>query len=260
SIHTRTYLLLKMSALFKNQKDKLGKIITSEMGKPITQSIGEIDKCAWLCEYYAENTEKFLEPEYIETDASESYIQYDPLGALLGIMPWNFPFWQVFRFAIPAIMAGNVILIKHAPNVSLTALQIEKLFLEAGFPESVLQVLLVEVDKVEGIIADNRVKGVSVTASERTGSIVASQAGKKIKKTVLELGGSDPFIILDDADVNLACDAGVVSRLVNSGQTCISAKRFIVVESRYEEFLKAYTEKMGEKRVGDPMDNDTDVG
>ncbi len=260
AIQVRTDLLLKMASLLKSQKDKLAEGITLEMGKPIIQSFSEIDKCALLCEYYAEKTEEFLEPEYIESDASESYIQYDPLGVVLGIMPWNFPYWQVFRFAVPAIMAGNTILIKHAPNVTLVALQIEKLFVDAGFPDGILKILLIDVGRVEGIIANANVKGVSVTASERTGSIVASQAGKEIKKTVLELGGSDPFIVLVDADVKLACDAGAASRLVNSGQTCISAKRFIVVESKYDEFLEAFTGKISEKKVGDPMDKSTDVG
>lgn len=260
SWNKRAELLLSMSSLLNQRKEQLAKTITMEMGKPIGQSIGEIEKCAWLCEYYAENAKKFLAPEPIESDAGESYLQYDPLGVLLGIMPWNFPFWQVFRFAVPSIAAGNTILIKHAPNVCLTALNIEKLFLEAGFAGGILQVLLIDVEAVRDVITAGQVKGVSVTASEKTGSSVAELAGMSIKKSVLELGGSDPFIILDDADLSEACNVCNTSRLINSGQTCISAKRFIVVESRYDEFLNALINDTRVRKVGDPMDMSTDIG
>ncbi len=260
SFKTRSGLLLKLSSILKNSREKLSEIITLEMGKPITQAAGEVDKCAWLCEYYAENAEEFLKSEHIKTDAAESYIQYDPLGVLLGIMPWNFPFWQAFRFAVPAMAGGNTVLIKHAPNVTITAMQIENIFREAGFPEGTFQILLVDVNTVPQIISHESVKGVSVTASERTGSIVASHAGREIKKTVLELGGSDPFIILEDADMDSACEAGVLSRLINSGQTCISAKRFIVAGSRYSEFIDKFISVIRKKRVGNPMEKDTDIG
>ncbi len=260
SVKQRTNLFLALAEYLRKEKHRLSHSITLEMGKPISQSIGEIEKCAWLCEYYAENTEEFLKAKPVETDASESYIQYDPLGIILGIMPWNFPFWQVFRFAIPAIAAGNTILVKHAPNVTMTALEIEKLFLEAGFPEGILQVLLIDIDQVEGLISNCHIKGISVTASEHTGSTVASLAGREIKKTVLELGGNDPFIILEDADIEQASEIGAASRLFNSGQTCISAKRFIVINSKYDEFMEKFINNIVSKKIGNPMDSDTDIG
>ena len=260
SINVRSDLLLKMSSLLKTNIEKFSELITLETGKPVNQSISEIEKCARLCEYYAENVEEFLKTEYIKTDAGESYIQYDPLGVILGIMPWNFPFWQVFRFAVPAIAGGNTVLIKHAPNVTMTAIQIENLFRDSGFPEGIFQILLVNVDRIPKIISHQYVKGVSVTASERTGSIVASHAGKEIKKTVLELGGSDPFIILEDADINKACESGAASRLINSGQTCISAKRFIVAESLYTSFIDKFISIIQNKKMGNPMDKNTSIG
>lgn len=260
SINVRSDLLLKMSSLLKTNMGKFSELITLETGKPVNQSISEIEKCARLCEYYAENVEEFLKAEYIKTDAGESYIQYDPLGVILGIMPWNFPFWQVFRFAVPAIAGGNTVIIKHAPNVTMTAIQIENLFRESGFPEGIFQILLVDVDRIPKIISHQYVKGVSVTASERTGSIVASHAGKEIKKTVLELGGSDPFIILEDADINKACESGAASRLINSGQTCISAKRFIIAESLYTDFIDKFISVIQNKKMGNPMDKDTSIG
>ena len=234
--------------------------MTREMGKPITQAVAEVEKCAWNFEHYAEHGEAYLQPQHIETEARESYVQYEPLGTVLLIMPWNFPLWQVFRMAAPVIMAGNAVLLKHASNVPQSALACEEVFKNAGFPEHVFQTLLVGSRDVEGILRDRRVKGVSLTGSEKAGSIVAGIAGEEIKPVVMELGGSDSFIVLEDADVEFACETAKTSRLLNGGQVCISAKRFLVHSSRYKEFCDTLKNVFEDYTVGDPMDEATQMG
>ncbi|MDO8581343.1 MAG: NAD-dependent succinate-semialdehyde dehydrogenase [bacterium] len=260
SFAERAEKMKKLAVLLRERKRQYGELMTLEMGKPITAAMGEVEKCAWVCDYFADNAEKFLSPEVIVTDASKSYVRFDPFGIVLAVMPWNFPFWQVFRFFAPAVMAGNVGLLKHASNVPQSAMAIEAVVRDAGFPEGVFQNLLIGASKVEAIIGDARVKAVTLTGSEYAGSQVAMQAGRAIKKTVLELGGSDPFIVLDDADLSAACDAGVMARLQNAGQSCIATKRFIVVASRVEEFVTQYKARYEKIVVGDPMDEKTQMG
>jgi succinate-semialdehyde dehydrogenase/glutarate-semialdehyde dehydrogenase len=246
--------------ILRTGKEKYARTMALEMGKPITQGGAEVEKCAWACDYYAEHAEAFLADQPRETDASRSYIRFDPLGPVLAIMPWNFPFWQVFRFAAPALMAGNPGILKHASNVPRCALQIEAVFREAGFPEGLFRALLVGPDKVPAIITDPRVRAVTLTGSDSAGSKVAEQAGRELKKTVLELGGSDPFIVLEDADVEKAAKTAVDARLINSGQSCIAAKRFIVVDKVEDTFLKIFVAEMQSRRMGDPLDRHTQVG
>ncbi len=259
-IKERSKLMFKAAEVLRANKRKYGEIMTLEMGKPITQAIAEAEKCAWVCEYYAENAEKFLTPEFIETDASESFVRFDPLGIILAVMPWNFPFWQVFRFAAPALMAGNAGILKHASNVPMSALAIEEVFREAGFPENLFRTLLISSKPVPKIIKHPFVKAATLTGSEPAGSKVAELAGKEIKKTVLELGGSDPFIVLEDADIDEAATVGVTARLINNGQSCIAAKRFIYVEKIADEFEAKFVEKMKSIKIGDPMDETTELG
>ncbi|MGH7366613.1 MAG: NAD-dependent succinate-semialdehyde dehydrogenase [Candidatus Rokuibacteriota bacterium] len=234
--------------------------MTREMGKPITQAEAEVEKCAGTCDYYAEHAESFLAPQARETDAARSYVRFDPLGVVLAVMPWNFPFWQVFRFAAPALMAGNAAVLKHASNVPRCALQIEEIFRRAGFPEGLFRSLLTGPEGVTEMIADPRVVAVTLTGSERAGMAVAQQAGHALKKTVLELGGSDPFIVLGDADVDAAARAAAEARLINSGQSCIAAKRFIVVEPIADRFLERLRSELAARRVGDPTARETQVG
>lgn len=260
SFSERAGLLLNLAKNLREQKEDLAKIITSEMGKLFKESLGEVEKCALACEFYAENGERFLAPEIIETDASKSYARFDPLGIILAVMPWNYPFWQVMRFAAPAVMAGNVGILKHASNVPGCGEALERLFVESDFPEGVFQNLLIGSAKVEKIIADPRVKAATLTGSEYAGSQVAMQAGKELKKTVLELGGSDPLIILKDADLSEACLAGAKSRLLSCGQTCIAAKRFIVEKSIADEFLAKLKTTFENLKLGDPMDEATQLG
>jgi succinate-semialdehyde dehydrogenase / glutarate-semialdehyde dehydrogenase len=243
-----------------NNRDRLARLMADEMGKPIKQALAEVDKCAWVCRYYGENARSFLASEAIETDASASYIAYRPLGIVLAVMPWNFPFWQVFRFAAPALMAGNAGLLKHASNVMGCAMAIEEVFRNAGFPENLFRTLRISGKEVGGVIENPHVKAVTLTGSVGAGSAVAEKAGKLIKKSVLELGGSDPYIILEDADLESAADICVTSRLINGGQSCIAAKRFIVVDEVYDEFEKIFTRKMKEKKMGDPLDETSDLG
>jgi succinate-semialdehyde dehydrogenase/glutarate-semialdehyde dehydrogenase len=231
-----------------------------EMGKPIVQAEAEVDKCAWACEYYAEHAEAFLAEQPRETDASKSYVRFDPLGTVLAVMPWNFPYWQVFRFAAPALMAGNAAILKHASNVPRCALAIEKIFREAGFPRGLFATVLVESSAVAALIADPRITAVTLTGSDRAGSKVAEQAGRALKKTVLELGGSDPFIVLADADLAAASRAAAEARLVNSGQSCIAAKRFIVLEPLADQFIERFVAELKSRRMGDPQERDTQVG
>lgn len=256
----RARWLQKAAEILERDSEKFGKIMTLEMGKTLSSAIAEAKKCALVCRYYAENAAKFLADVPGETDASKCFVRYQPLGPILAVMPWNFPFWQVFRFAAPALMAGNVGLLKHASNVPQCALAIEEIFNEAGFPEGAFQTLLIGSDKVAKIIEDDRVKAATLTGSEPAGASLASLAGKNIKKTVLELGGSDPFIVLESADIEAAISTGISARMLNSGQSCIAAKRFILAEAIADEFLKGFLAKFEELKVGDPMDSETDLG
>jgi succinate-semialdehyde dehydrogenase/glutarate-semialdehyde dehydrogenase len=260
SFADKKILMNNAAKILRAKKDLLGKIITAEMGKPIKQAIAEVEKCAWVCEYYAENAESILQKEIINTDASESYVQFDPLGIVLAVMPWNFPFWQVFRFAAPALMAGNVALLKHASNVPMCSIEIENVFTEAGFPKNVFTNLLIESSQVKAILENPKVKAATLTGSEYAGSMVAQTCGKQLKKTVLELGGSDPFIVLEDADLSVAVKTAVVARIINNGQSCIAAKRFIVVEKVYDKFSEMFIEEMKKLKVDDPMNFETDLG
>ena len=244
----------------RNQKDELAKMMTLEMGKPILQAKAEVEKCAWVCEYYAENAKNFLSNEVVKTDYSKSYVSFQPLGVVLAVMPWNFPFWQVFRFAAPALMAGNTGLLKHASNVMGCSQLIEKIFRDAGFPENCFRSLLISSNKVEGIIRNKNVKAVTLTGSTPAGRAVAATAGSEIKKSVLELGGSDPYVILEDADLESAAELCVNSRLINGGQSCIAAKRFIIVEDVYKNFEQLFIQKMKSKKMGDPFDESNDLG
>jgi succinate-semialdehyde dehydrogenase/glutarate-semialdehyde dehydrogenase len=234
--------------------------MTEEMGKPIAAAESEVDKCAWVCDYYAEHAAAFLSPEASATDAARSFVRFDPIGPVLAIMPWNFPFWQHFRFAAPAVMAGNVGVLKHASNVPGCALAIEDLFRRAGFPEGVMTTLLVPSARTAELIARPEIKAVTLTGSEAAGREVAAQAGRHLKKTVLELGGSDPFIVLDDADPIAAAEQAARARTINSGQSCIAAKRFLVEEAVADRFEAEFVRRMEALRVGDPMDRETEVG
>lgn len=256
----RKELVLAIAHVLQHKKKYLARVMAEEMGKLFKDGIAEIEKCVSLCEYYAEYSESFLADEVVETEASKSYYCYRPLGALLAIMPWNFPFWQVFRCAIPTIMAGNTVLLRHSSLVPECAMLIEKIFHEAGAPDGLFQTLLVEDEWVEKCIAHPAVKAVSFTGSTRVGKIIASISGKYLKRTVLELGGSDPYIILEDADISHAVKTCVASRIVNSGQSCIAAKRFIVVQKVYDEFLNKFIEEMGRLSIGSPTADRTDIG
>ncbi len=260
SYNDRGCLLKKAASILIEKKECYGKILVSEMGKPIKQAVAEVEKCAWVCNYYAENTEFILKKEIIATDAAESYVQFDPLGIILAVMPWNFPFWQVFRFAAPALMAGNVCLLKHASNVPQSALAIEEIFYEAGFPKDCFRTLLIGPNQVTDVINNPLIKAATLTGSEFAGKTVAGLCGANLKKTVMELGGSDPFIILEDADLETAAKTAVIARLLNNGQSCIAAKRFIIVKSVYESFLQLFTVEMRKIKIGDPMDYNTDLG
>ncbi len=256
----RGQLMLAAASLLEQGKKELAQTITLEMGKLLGGAIGEIEKCARVCRFYAENAERFLEDEPVQTDAARSFVRYQPLGAVLAIMPWNFPFWQVFRFAAPALMAGNVGLLKHAANVPQCALAIEKIFCRAGFDEGVFQTLLIEAEQVEHLIVDPRVKAVTLTGSERAGSAVASAAAREIKKAVLELGGSDAFIVMPSADFKAALTTAVKARTINSGQSCIAAKRFFIADKVYDDFLRQFVERMRALKIGDPLDETTEIG
>ena len=242
------------------RKNEFAKTMTFEMGKPFSQSISEIEKCAWVCEYFAEKAESFLANQEIKTDATQSYVSYQPLGVVLAIMPWNFPFWQVFRFAAPNLMAGNAGVLKHASNVTGCALAIEEVFKEAGFPENLFRTIIVPSKKMDLVIKNQNIKAVTLTGSVPAGKSVASIAGSVLKKTVLELGGSDPYVVLEDADLKNSVETCVNSRLINGGQSCIAAKRFIVVDKIYKKFEEMYIELMKEKKMGDPFDEDVSLG
>jgi succinate-semialdehyde dehydrogenase/glutarate-semialdehyde dehydrogenase len=260
SFAERARWLNAAAGILESEKDRLGRVITLEMGKPIGGARAEAAKCALACRYYVEHGERLLADEPLDAGAGRSFIRYQPIGPVLAVMPWNFPFWQVFRFAAPALMAGNVGLLKHASNVPQCALEIEDIIRRAGFPPDVFQTLLIGSAQVERVIGDGRVKAVTLTGSEPAGAQVASQAGRRIKKTVLELGGSDPFIVMPSADLERAARTGVEARTINNGQSCIAAKRFIVDARIAAEFERALVAGMAALRVGDPMDESTQVG
>jgi len=256
----RAALLLQLKTVLAQHRMRYATLMTQEMGKPIAQSLAEVDKCGVLCEYYAANAEAFLQPKYTATEAQESFVTYEPMGVLLGVMPWNFPFWQVFRFAIPSIMAGNTVVVKHASNVKESAEAIESLFLESGFETGVYQNLHIASDKVNAVIANPIIKAVSLTGSEAAGSAVATQAGKYLKKTVLELGGSNAFIVCDDADIHKTIAIAVNARMQNTGQSCIAAKRFLIQENVYDLFLEKFKAAVSRLKTGDVMDPETQIG
>ncbi len=249
-----------LAAILRSKAGEYARIITEEMGKPIGDAVSEIEKCALVCDYYHDHSEEFLRNETFETEALKSYVTFEPLGTILGIMPWNFPFWQVVRWAVPTLAAGNVCLLKHASNVPIAALELEKIFREAGFPDHSFQTLLIGAQAAERLIEDGHIEGVSLTGSVQAGSAVGAVAGKHIRKLVLELGGSDPFIVLDDADIERAAQTAVRSRMANAGQSCIAAKRMIVAESVADKFLEKFMEGLHKLKVGDPMEKDTDMG
>ena len=260
SFGERSALLRRVATVLRAQKAELARVATLEMGKPISESLAEVEKCAWNCDYYAENAETFLAPENVATNAAESYIEFTPIGVVLAIMPWNFPYWQVIRFAAPAIMAGNTAILKHASNVSRCALEIERIFREADAPEGLFSTILVPGAEVEQIIADPRIAAVTLTGSTPAGSAVAAAAGRAIKKSVLELGGSDAFIVLADADLDAAAEMAVRSRFQNAGQSCIAAKRFIVEDAVADAFAQKFAEQASTLRMGDPLDGQTQLG
>ena len=260
SFSYRSGLMRNAAKILRENSEKYSALMTMEMGKPILQSRAEVEKCAWVCEYYASNAEQFLTDQFIETDASKSFVSYQPLGVILAVMPWNFPFWQVFRFAAPNLIAGNTGLLKHSSNVSGCALAIEEVFNLAGFPENVFRTLLVSSKNVKNVISDPRVMAVTLTGSVPAGKSVASLAGSLIKKTVMELGGSDPYIILEDADLEKAAASCVNSRLINAGQSCIAAKRFIIVDKVYREFEQLFLQFMSQKKMGNPFDENNHLG
>ena len=259
-LEERASLFQNAASILRENKESYANLMTEEMGKIYSQGISEIEKCAWVCEYYAENAESFLKNKRITTDASKSFVTYQPLGIILAVMPWNFPFWQLFRFAAPGLMAGNTAVLKHASNVPGCALAIEEVFVKSGFPKNVFRTLLVGSDKVESVIANENIKAVTLTGSTGAGKAVAKQAGAHLKKTVLELGGSDPYIILEDADLEMAAKMCVTGRLINSGQSCIAAKRFIVVESISQKFEALFVAEMKKQQMGDPKDKKTAIG
>lgn len=260
----RAERMREAARLLRVEKERYARTMTLEMGKPIVQAEAEVEKCAWVCEYYADHAESFLREDPRETDASRSYVRFDPVGPVFAIMPWNFPYWQVFRFAAPTLMAGNAAILKHAPDVTRCALQIEEVFLEAGFPEGLFGIVLAGAERVPGVaaglIADPRIRAVTLTGSDRAGSQVAEQAGRALKKSVLELGGSDPFIVLEDADLERAAKTAAEARLINSGQSCIAAKRFIAVERVADAFLERFLSEMRSRRMGDPLGRDAQIG
>jgi len=258
SFKYRAERMLNCAKILRENKNSYALMITAEMGKVIKESVAEVEKSAWVCEYYAQHAERFLEDEGLSVNDGASYLVYDPLGIILAVMPWNFPFYQVFRFAPPSVMAGNVVLLKHASNVPQCALIIEDIFKKAGFGEGIFQTLLVRSDKVNSIIDDPGIQAVTITGSTEAGKNVAQRAGLNIKKSVLELGGSDPFIILRDADINSAAEIAAKARMINCGQSCIAAKRFIIEEKIYDEFMLKFQENLHRLKFGNPLDESSD--
>jgi succinate-semialdehyde dehydrogenase / glutarate-semialdehyde dehydrogenase len=260
SFAERAEKLTRAAEILENEAGEFARIMTLEMGKPLAAAVAEANKSARGCRYYAENAEEFMADAEVPVEGAKAYVRHEPLGPVLAVMPWNFPFWQVFRFAAPALMAGNVGLLKHASNVPRCALAIEDVFRRAGFPEGAFQTLLIRSGAVKGIIEDERVRGATLTGSEPAGRMVASQAGENIKPSVLELGGSDPFIVMPSADLDEAVEAGVTSRMLNNGQSCINAKRLILHEDIADEFERRFVERVEAMKVGDPMEDGVDVG
>ena len=253
-------MMSKAADILESEKEALGRLMTTEMGKTLSSAIAEASKCALACRYYAENAERFLADEPVQTGASRSYVRYQPLGVILAVMPWNFPFWQVFRFVAPGLMAGNVGLLKHASNVPQCALKIEEILLRAGFPEGAFQTLLIGASQVERVLSDPRIAAATLTGSEGAGVQVGVSAAKSIKKVVLELGGSDPFIVMPSANLDEAVSAAVKARVINNGQSCIAAKRFIVAEQIADKFEREFVKQMESLNVGDPMQPETELG
>ncbi len=260
SFSQRSVFFVQMAVLLRERKEQYAELMANEMGKPISQGMMEIEKCAWVCDHYAQKTAQYLADKSIKTESSESFVSFQPMGILFMIMPWNFPFWQVIRGAASSIMAGNTVLLKHASNVFGCALAIEQLFIDAGFPKNIFRSLLTGSATSKDIIAHPYVMAVTLTGSERAGQYVAMEAGRNLKKSVLELGGSDPYIILEDADIDLAVSSCGLSRMLNGGQVCIAAKRFIVVESIREEFEEKILQMMNTYKMGNPLDTDTNFG
>lgn len=256
----RKSFMKRVGGILRERKEKYALLMTEEMGKPIKQSYAEVEKCVWVCDYFADNAETFLADTIIDTEASNSFVTFQPLGVVLAIMPWNFPFWQVFRFAAPNLMAGNTGILKHASNVTGCALAIEEVFHDAGFPENVFRTIILPSKEVGKVIENKNIAAVTITGSVGAGKSVAEKAGSVLKKVVLELGGSDPYLVLEDADLEQAAAACVYSRLINAGQSCIAAKRFIVVESVYDEFERLFLENMKSKKMGDPFDENNELG
>jgi succinate-semialdehyde dehydrogenase / glutarate-semialdehyde dehydrogenase len=260
SFADRSALFHRLANHLRDRKEHLGRLATLEMGKPLAEAIAEVEKCAWNCDFYADNAEKFLADEPIATTATSSYVEFQPLGVVLALMPWNYPFWQVFRFAAPALMAGNTAVLKHASNVSMCALEIEHLFQACGFPQGVFRTVLVPGAETGSLIADKRIAAVTLTGSDIAGVAVAAASGQVLKKNVLELGGSDAFIVLEDADLDAAAQMAVRARFQNTGQSCIAAKRFIVVESVAPAFQEKFVAAASQLKMGDPLQNETQVG
>ncbi|MFT4679311.1 MAG: succinate-semialdehyde dehydrogenase/glutarate-semialdehyde dehydrogenase [Litorivivens sp.] len=260
SLEDRCKLIMRAAEVLKEGVKTYAEMISLEMGKPINEAKGEVLKCAWVCEYYAENAAEFLAPQVIKTDAAKSFVRHDPIGAVFAVMPWNFPFWQVFRFAAPTLIAGNVGLLKHAPNVFGSAELIEDVFTKAGFPPGVFQNLIIHHDATEQIIAHDIVQAITLTGSERAGSAVAAIAGKYLKRSLLELGGNNAFIVWEDADIDEVVKTALVARMLNCGQSCIAAKRFILLEGIYDEFVGKFVAGINQLKAGDPMSEDTQVG
>jgi succinate-semialdehyde dehydrogenase/glutarate-semialdehyde dehydrogenase len=260
SFASRAAMMNKAAEILERDKEELGRLMTLEMGKTFRSAVDEAVKCAWACRYYAENAESYLADEEVATNARRSYVKYQPMGVVLAIMPWNFPFWQVFRFIAPGLMAGNVGLLKHASNVPQCALKIEEILIEAGFPAGAFQTLLIGARQVDAVLSDARVAAATLTGSEGAGVEVGVSAAKRVKKVVLELGGSDPFIVMPSADLDLAVKAAVTARVINNGQSCIAAKRFIVAEEIADRFERAFVDGMEALKVGDPMDVTVQLG
>jgi succinate-semialdehyde dehydrogenase/glutarate-semialdehyde dehydrogenase len=260
SFSDRAKLMHNVAALLRENDAEYARLISLEMGKPITEAIGEVNKCAWVCDYYAEHAATFLQNEVIKTDAQKSFVRHDPLGCILAIMPWNFPFWQVFRFAAPTLMAGNVAVLKHAPNVFGSANMIAEIFLKAGFPAGVFQNMIFHHEKTEIVLSHEAVKAVSLTGSSRAGAAVAAMAGKLIKKSLLELGGSNAFIVLEDANIDEVVETAMNARMMNAGQSCIAAKRFILVGNTHDRFVEKFVDKIKSLKSGDPLDESTQLG